>query len=72
MHSLRVAPRPHWSPSHLLACLSLATRQYGEVFNQPLSWNTSSVTTMERMFDVRALASTSSRELFPACSLRSP
>ena len=34
-------------------CASLLTRQLAEAFNQPLSFDTSSVTTMEWMFFVR-------------------
>ena len=35
-------------------CPLLSTRQDAEVFNQPLSLNTSRVTTMRRMFKVRS------------------
>ena len=37
-----------------LAYASLLTRQYTEAFNQPLSFDTSKVTTMENMFEVRS------------------
>ena len=49
----------------------LATRpQDATAFNQPLSFDTSSVTTMEGMFYVRTLApTTSSRKPFPATRL---
>jgi surface protein len=43
----RPAPRP---ASHAL----LSTRQGNTAFNQPLSWDTSKVTNMERMFYVRS------------------
>eukprot|EP00964_Phaeocystis_antarctica_P024999 scaffold14015_cov48-Phaeocystis_antarctica.AAC.2 len=46
--------------------LSLATRQGAPKFNKPLNFDTSSVTSMEAMFKVRALNPTSSR----AASLR--
>ena len=45
---------------------SLATRQNAKKFNKPLNFDTSSVTSMEEMFKVRALNPTSSR----AASLR--
>eukprot|EP00964_Phaeocystis_antarctica_P081052 scaffold50673_cov51-Phaeocystis_antarctica.AAC.2 len=46
------APDPHTprSASHAL----LSTRQYASAFNQPLSFDTSSVTTMYGMFWVRS------------------
>ena len=47
----------------------LATRQKAEAFNQPLTFDTSKVATMRRMFKVRTLATTSIREPFPACPL---
>ena len=44
--------------------LSLSTRQYATAFNQPLSWDTSSVGTMDNMFHVRSARA-------PASSLHS-
>ena len=49
---------PHLSviPAHtspLIACPPFNSRQYASVFNQPLSFDTSSVTTMYGMFNVR-------------------
>ena len=41
----RISPRTSYAP--------LSTRQLAEAFNQPLSFDTSSVTTMEWMFFVR-------------------
>jgi hypothetical protein len=35
-------------------CPSLSTRQHAHAFNQPLSFDTSMVTNMERMFQVRS------------------
>ena len=58
----RLAPRPG-TYAHL------ASRQGAEAFNQPLTLDTSKVTTMEDMFYVRALGPTSSREPFPAVRL---
>ena len=47
-------PAPHaaalFPPTHA----SLSTRQDAQAFNQPLSWNTSSATTMDGMFYVRS------------------
>ena len=37
----------------LIICALLSTRQGAAAFNQPLSFDTSSVTNMDRMFDVR-------------------
>ena len=45
------------------------SRQGADAFNQPLTFDTSKVTTMWYMFAVRALAPTSSREPFPAMPL---
>ena len=55
-------PPPHHSPSRLPARTSLppasnallSTRQRALAFNQPLSFDTSSVTTMTNMFSVRS------------------
>ena len=58
-HALRAIPLP---ASH--ACL--LTRQYHSTFNQPLSFDTSKVTTMHRMFYVR-----SARALTPTVLNRS-
>jgi len=58
--------------------LSLSTRQYAHAFNQPLSWDTSSVTNMYQMFYVRsARAPASSLRtwvlcLHPACAAAAP
>ena len=46
-HASRAAPLP---ASHA----RLSTRQYASAFNQPLSFDTSKVTTMHRMFYVRS------------------
>ena len=45
-------PGPHLSPRIVYALL--LTRQYARAFNQPLSFDTSKVTTMEIMFEVRS------------------
>jgi len=45
---------PPGPPVAALVMLSLSTRQSARVFNQPLSFDTSSVTTIERMFSVRS------------------
>ena len=61
----RSATFPHRIP------YPLSTRQLAEAFNQPLSFDTSRVTTMEEMFEVhstRALSPDSS-QTFP-CTLR--
>jgi len=50
-------------PFAALFMLSLSTRQYAYAFNQPLSWDTSRVTTMSHMFNVRSARA-------PASSLR--
>ena len=50
-------PTPSCLParmSPLLLHASLSTRQYAPAFNQPLSFDTSSVTTMYQMFEVRS------------------
>jgi len=58
--------------------LALSTRQAASAFNQPLSWDTSSVTTMDGMFLVRsARAPASSLHswvlcLHPACAAAAP
>jgi len=43
---------PPGPPVAALFMLSLSPRQYANAFNQPLSWDTSSVTTMHQMFHV--------------------
>ena len=40
--------------SPCIVCPLLSARQYARVFNQPLSFNTSSVTTVSSMFEVRS------------------
>ena len=63
LNSARTSP-------HIAPCLP-STRQRASAFNQPLSFDTSSVTTMEEMFEVhstRALSPDSS-QTFP-CTLR--
>ena len=72
---------PPTTPPHPPACLpacrpssyaSLSTRQSASAFNQPLSFDTSSVTDMEWMFHVRsarALPSASTVGAFPAALL---
>jgi len=47
----RTSPRIACPASH---CPSLPTRQDAYAFNQPLSFDTSEVTTMELMFQVRS------------------
>ena len=53
-------------------------RQFAKAFNQPLSWDTSSVTDMEHMFDVRSArapaSSLHSRVLYlhAACAAAAP
>ena len=64
-------PPPALSPpgartSPRVVCPHLATRQSAGAFNQPLTLDTSKVTTMAAMFYVRTLAPTTSREPFPA------
>ena len=46
------APRPAHSP-HRTVCPACDPRQEARAFNQPLSWDTSGVTDMRGMFDVR-------------------
>ena len=43
----------HLAP-HATVCLSFDSRQGASAFNQPLSWDTSSVTYMRTMFGVRS------------------
>ena len=72
---VRLAPPPRPPPSHLLQAhtsprfrmTSLATRQDAKKFNQPLNFDTAKVTTMEVMFEVRALAPNLQPSGFPAC-----
>ena len=45
-------PGSHLSPPHRMP--SPSTRQFASAFNQPLSFDTSSVTNMYRMFRVRS------------------
>jgi len=58
--------------------LSLSTRQRAYAFNQPLSWDTSSVTTMDSMFQVRSARAPASRPhtwvfcLHAACAAAAP
>jgi len=58
--------------------LSLSTRQRASAFNQPLSWDTSSVTTMYEMFYVRSARAPASGLhtwvlcLHPACAAATP
>ena len=54
------SPNPHLDPA---SYAHLAARQSAEAFNQPLSLDTSKVTTMYYMFAVRALAPTSCQTL---------
>ena len=44
-----------------IACPSLLTRQYASAFNQPLSFDTSKVTDMHRMWDVRSARALASK-----------
>ena len=46
------ASRPAPRPAHRI-CPSLSTRQNAHAFNQPLSWDTSKVTNVHDMFEVR-------------------
>ena len=50
-------------PSPRVAYALLSTRQYPSVFNQPLSFDTSSVTSMDSMFYVRSAPALPSRAL---------
>jgi len=58
--------------------LSLSTRQSANAFNQPLSWDASSVTRMDYMFQVRSTRAPASRLhtwvlcLHPACAAAAP
>eukprot|EP00964_Phaeocystis_antarctica_P045733 scaffold26342_cov63-Phaeocystis_antarctica.AAC.1 len=45
-------PDPYTSPR--IVCPSFDSRQYASAFNQPLSFDTSSITTMNTMFSVRS------------------
>ena len=73
-----IAPRPHASPARISRPAShalLSTRQAAWAFNQPLSWDTSSVTNMYQMFRVhtaRALSPAFSRALPVCMPLASP
>ena len=67
-------PGPACRPS---SYASLSTRQRAGLFNQLLSWDTSSVTTMIRMFEVRPAralpaASTVGSSLHAACAAAAP
>jgi hypothetical protein len=75
-------PRPR-PPASRPACrcsfyASLSTRQGASAFNQPLSWDTSSVTDMNYMFQVRSARAPASRLhswvlcLHPACAAAAP
>jgi surface protein len=67
-----LAPGPHLAP-HRMPLPS--TRQSGSAFNQPLSFDTSKVTDMNRMFVVRsarALAPTSLESGLPPCMPLAP
>ena len=69
----RTALSPPVQQLTLASYAPLATRQDAYAFNQPLSFDTSSVTRMWYLFDVRTLAPTTTRE--PAsqlCRSRSP
>ena len=67
LHAACAATAP--SATSRIVCL-LSTRQQAEEFNQPLSFDTSKVTTMEEMFEVhstRALPTNSSRASLARC-----
>ena len=57
-HASRAVPRP---TSHA-PCARLSTRQYATAFNQPLSFDTSKVTTMYYMFQVRSACALADRK----------
>ena len=73
-------PRPHASRAVPLPAshTRLSTRQDASAFNQPLSFDTSKVTNMDRMFYVRsarAMAPTALRQAIPvhaACAAVAP
>ena len=75
---LRAASAPHARTPHLAPyrmCPPFATRQNAVAFNQPLSLDTSSVTDMRQMFQVRsarALAYRLQSGLPSECRLRAP
>jgi len=58
--------------------LSLSTWQAASAFNQPLSWDTTGITTMNNMFEVRSARAPASRLhswvlcLHPACAAAAP
>ena len=56
LHCLRPRRRPDTLPParRLSGYASFSTRQWASAFNQPLSFDTSSVTTMQSMFNVRS------------------
>ena len=70
---LHALPPPGPAP-HSASYAPLSTRQQAYAFNQPLSFDTSSVTTMKNMFDVRSArvpwAQPSQSSLPRACHLR--
>jgi len=80
---LALPPRP-CPPASRPACrrsfyaFPFDLRQYAYAFNQPLSWDTSRVTTMYRMFRVRSARAPASRShswvlpLHPACAAAAP
>ena len=74
MHMRRYRPTPSRLPARVSPSTSfVVTRQDADVFNQPLSFDTSSVTDMSHMFGVRsahALSPIPSRAL--ACTLHAP
>ena len=59
--------RPHWTVPLLAPHGRLSTRQSASAFNQPVSFDTSKVTTMYQMFYVR-----SARALSPTALSRAP
>ena len=65
-------PAPHVAP--LSSHASLSTRQLASAFNQPLSFDISSVTTMGYMFYVRSARAlpANSAQLGPPCTLLAP
>ena len=62
------ASRPAWRPS---SYASLCTRQ-NTAFNQPLSFDTSSVTAMDGMFQVRSRALPAASTVVSPCALLAP
>ena len=72
---MKCAPRVPCSPTICSSShASLSTRQSAAAFNQPLSFDISSVTTMAAMFNVRSARAlpANSAQLGPPCTLLAP